>query len=249
MYRKILFIVVLIFLVTKVTECAECSFELHERAAKQTPGNIRVSKSERFHAIPDYINKISYDVTKTDLEMELLDEVEKSFNELSKKQNEEQLELLSKSQEFWLDYYEKETYGLNPANKHVALVSGDKKKVNAYRENMKNILEGRKTFIDNLLNDQHDLSDDGDLSSVMERIDFLQGRVEYFSEERNRPRVVAGEEAWMLFLEENDQFLMSYFSENPEQIDMYKMYVRKERLKILELQLTALERLRIEREE
>jgi hypothetical protein len=128
------------------------------------------------------------------------------------------------------------------------IISGDVKRINAYRENLKTILEGRKRFLDNLINDKHEFYSD-EQSVILERIKFYQLRVEYFSEERNRPRVAAGEQAWNLFVEVNYQFLICLHADNPEKVKMRNMYVLKERLKILELQLIALEILRIEREE
>jgi len=73
--------------------------------------------------------------------------------------------------------------------------------------------------------------------------------VEYFSEERNRPRVAAGEKAWKLFIDTEYQFLKGFFADDFEKIEMYKMYILNERLRILELQLAALRILRIEVEE
>jgi hypothetical protein len=249
LHRRIVLAVVLILLFTRGIECAEAEFSLFESDdVKRSSENV-ISKSERFPVIPDFIKKISYDVKKTDSEIALLDQIDSLFIEVSGNLSDPKLTLLKESQSSWVNYYEKETYGLYPANGFVALTSGDKKKINAYRENLKVILEGRKSIIENLLNNKHDYLDNGEFSKIEARIKYCQGKVEYFSEERHRPRVVAGEEAWKLYLNANEQFLKSYFADDPEKIEMYKMYAQKERLRILELQLAALERLRIEREE
>ena len=245
-----MFIVVFVFLSTSLAESSENEFGLHKKAYMNSSRDRRVTKTQRFPVIPDFINKISYDVKKTRSEIATLNQIETSFQKLSEKLSEPKRALLKESQSYWSEYYEKETYGLNPANGFVTLtVSGKKKKINAYRENMKAILEGRKLFIENLINDKFDYTDRDEYGKIFKRIDFYQGKVEYFSEERNRPRVAAGEGAWYLFLEADSLFMKSYFADEPEKYEMYKMYALKERLKILELQLTALEILRIEREE
>lgn len=249
MHKIILFIIVSMFLSTSGAESSENRLDLRGTDVSNSKER-RVSRTERFPTIPDFINKISYDVKKTDSEIALLDQIETSFLQLSENLSEPKRTFLKESQSFWSDYYEKETYGLNPANGFVTLtVEGGKKRINAYRENMKVILEGRKLFIDDLLNDKLDYVDNDDYDKILKRINYLQGRVEYFSEERNRPRVAAGERAWSIFLDADGQFLECCFADEPEVIRMYKMYALKERLKILELQLTALEMLRIEREE
>ena|GEM_PF-5424868 len=246
MYKKIIVSIVLIALSTIGVGSAENSQDVQNNVDIKGFLNQSV-KIESFPALPDYIKKISYDVRKTESEIALLSQIETSFNELSEKLDELERSLLKDSHLLWVDYYEKETYGLNPANSFVVMtIDEDKVKINAYRENLKALLEGRKLYLDNLLNSQHVFPENVEYQDIFARIKFLQARMEYFAEERNRPRVYAGEDAWKRFLDVNDDFLKVHFVDDFEKINMYNMYTLQERLRILELQVPALELLRIE---
>jgi hypothetical protein len=244
--RKIIIAVVLIALSTIVAESAQNSSNALDSV--DIKGYLsQYTKINSFPVLPDYIKNISYDVRKTESEIALLSQIEESFNELSEKLDETERSLLKDSQLLWIDYYEKETYGLNPANDFVVMtINGDKKRINAYRENLKAILEGREFYLNNLINNQHEFPKSDVYQNIFMRIKFFQARMEYLAEERNRPRVYAGEEAWKRFLDVNDDFLKIYFADDFEKINMYNMYTLKERLRILELQVPALEMLRKE---
>jgi hypothetical protein len=243
-----LLIIVIVFLSATGSESSENKPDLQNDVGN-SPSRSAMPGG-RIPVIPSFIRNISYDVTKTDSEIALINRIEILFQELSGNLSDPILSLLKESQLSWVDYYEKETYGLNPANGFVVLnIDGGRKRINAYRENMKAILEGRILFINSLMSNEREFPDKTEYDDINRRIRFFQTRVEYFSEERNRPRVWAGEKAWKQFINVNDQFLECIFVDDVERIERYKMYTLEERLKILKLQIAALELLRIEVEE
>ena len=246
MYRKIIIAVVLLIFSTTGAWSAGKSHDAQNNVDIKSYLS-QSAEINSFPVLPDFIKNISYDVSKTESEIALLAQIETSFNALSEKLNEAESLLLKDSQLLWNDYYEKETYGLNPANDFVILtIDGDKKRINVYRENLKALLEGRQLYLDNLLNNRHEFPKSEEYPNIFARIKYYQARMEYLAEEKNRPRIYAGEESWKRFLDVNDDFLKVYFIDDFEKINMYNMYALKERLRILELQVPALELLRKE---